>query len=489
MMRAGTSRRHGRWLVGPCALIMSAAALTQMLPAADPALRGDAPVDANRPYGQELQTSAAVNLVLAVAGSLAVSTSTESLAAWDPRIAGILGGAAFPGVATVAIADLQATLFDPRAFAGYPYAWRDAPVFSAPPGIAADLKLRGLSMVARANGHALDWGIDGMRATSTALDEAGLLHAGTGEREGLARMATFLDDRRGAGRVALLSTALSFRPTTNALSPRGAAPGRPGVSALDSIAQHFVPEQQRDELRRMACRFQDPGDPAYCARLPPATGPVSAFGSQFGAASSASGNYTSGYNLNMIETASLLRYLREAKQHADLVALAVHGVLPGRMPPEAAPTPALVQFAHAAVDAGADLVMVTGGTEIGPIEIYQRDAGAPRPIFYGMGYLYWSAAAAPRAAAAHLDSIIVRSNVTGSTMTVDIYPVNLRAAAGEPAGSPRLAEPQLARGILQRLQRLSATFGTDIHIDNYGDTLRGRITVAANPAQGPGDLK
>ncbi len=284
----------------------------------NPGLRDDAPGDVNRPFAQELSSSAAPDLFLAIAGSVAVSSPLSQLPEWDPQVVAILNGAAFPGKTTVAVADLQSTLVDPASFLGFPYPWESRPVYRAPRGVAAALKERGLSMLGRANSHSLDWGIEGMRATGAALDEQALSHAGTGEREGLARMAAYLDEPGGKGRIALLSTATTYRPTSNALSFWGAAVGRPGISALEVDSTRIVPPQQRAELQRIACRFQYPKDTQRCGQLPDSAA-VSLFGSRFATATSAATrDYSSTFAMNSAQLASELHFVREAKQNSDL---------------------------------------------------------------------------------------------------------------------------------------------------------------------------
>src|SRR5438094_3677716 len=65
------------------------------------------------------------------------------------------------------------------------------------PGVAKDLKAIGFDMMSRANNHATDWGLDGMRQTSRALDEAGIVHAGIGEHRSAARAARYFDTDKG----------------------------------------------------------------------------------------------------------------------------------------------------------------------------------------------------------------------------------------------------------------------------------------------------
>lgn len=484
---ATVSRRdfglRGRSIAQLAALLVSCGAHAQLLSPAGPEARATAPVDANRPYAQELRSSAAPDLVIALAGTLAISRSPGTLSAWDPRLVEILSGTAFPATTTVAISDLQTTLIDPVAFSGYPYAWESARVYAAPVSVAGALRERGLSMLTLANGHALDWGIEGMHATSAALDEAGLRHAGTGDREALARMACFLDQPGGKGRIALLAAGTSYRPTTNALAAHGVAPGRPGISALEMMPVRLVPMQQRAELRQLACRFQYPGDAGHCDQLATLPATTDVFGSRFASATTSTENYSSRYALNTVQVANELRAVREAKQNADLAVLSISTGQLDHRPAGAQPTSAALQgVAHAAIEAGADLVAASGQPALGPIEIYRTADGVPRPIFYGLGVLYWSPEAmATSDLSAVPDSIIVRSQIETNGLRVEIYPVDFRGAGGVD-GIPRLADVERAGAILKRLQELSAPFHTVISIETYGATARG--VISAGPEVG-----
>ncbi len=478
-MTCAVARRVARGMFASLAALAGCPLIfAQALPSAAPGLRADAPIDVNRPYDQELRSSAAPDLVIAVGGSLIIDSNVAALPSWDPKVIELLNGKAFPASTTVAVADLQTTFIEPASFGGYPYAWDGVGAYAAPATVALELKSRGVAMLARANSHALDWGIEGMRATGAALDAAGVKHAGTGEREGLARMASFLEEPSGKGRVALLSTATHFRPTTNALSSHGAAPGRPGISAIELLPLRLVPAQERAQLQGMACRFQYPDDPPHCTPPEAPRATVSLFGSRFASGASASEDYSSDYEINQAHIANELRSVREAKQNSDLVVLSISTGPWEASGPSAATTPrALILLAHAMIGAGADLVMSTGATELGGIEIYRFSGGPPRPILYGLGRLSYTPDAVPRSERPEDgDSLIVRSGIDGARVTLEIYPIDLRAAGG-PIGVPKLADTARGREILERLQRLSAPFHTVIRTEAYGSTVRGVIVA------------
>ena len=77
------------------------------------------------------------------------------------------------------------------------------------PGLLADLKWLGINMVSCANNHAFDYGEDGVLANIHHLDEAGMVHAGTGKNLAEARAPGYLDTANG--RVALIAATATFR--------------------------------------------------------------------------------------------------------------------------------------------------------------------------------------------------------------------------------------------------------------------------------------
>src|SRR5476649_403968 len=121
MMRCD-ARRCGLATIAPLVvLLVCTMTSAQSITPAAPGVRADAPMDANRPYAQELNSSAAADLVIAVAGSLTIDAPAATLPSWGLKVIELLNGNAFPATTTVAVADLQTTLTDPTTFSGYPY--------------------------------------------------------------------------------------------------------------------------------------------------------------------------------------------------------------------------------------------------------------------------------------------------------------------------------------------------------------------------------
>lgn len=450
-------------------------AAAQSTISADPGIKPNAPLDPNRPLAQELVTSTHGNLLITAVGSLTLSSPNGPLPAFDSAILTLLTGSDLPAISTVTMGDLETSIFDVKTFKGYPYPWDAAPTPSAAPVVASSLRASGFDLFALANGHALDWGIDGMQATGASLDAAGVIHAGTGLNDGIARSARYYEEPRGRGRIALVSAAATFRPTSDALHAEGAAPGRPGVSGFEVDPVRLVPADQLKQLQQVACKYEYYLQPHDCTTTSvPAS--VTTLGSTFESAIP-SLYYTTDNRLNRVQAQDLLRFVREGRENADFLVVSLHADQVDDARSNTPPAPQfLEELAHAAVDSGADIVMNTGRPTLGPIEIYWANGRPPRPIFYGLGNFCWSPGLAPTGAdPATRWSIITRTQTFNKQLIVDIYPIDLSPDATHPDGWPRLADKALATEILQRLIKLSAPYGTSIAIVASGSTYRGSI--------------
>ena len=75
------------------------------------------------------------------------------------------------------------------------------------PALLKDLKWLGVNMVAAGSGHADDYGVKGIFDTMRYLDEAGIVHAGSGRHLAEARAPAYLETP--TGRIALVATTAS----------------------------------------------------------------------------------------------------------------------------------------------------------------------------------------------------------------------------------------------------------------------------------------
>jgi poly-gamma-glutamate synthesis protein (capsule biosynthesis protein) len=231
------------------------------------------------------------------------------------------------------------------------------------PIIAQDLVWAGLDMVSRANNHAGDYGVEGMRLTSRYLDEAGVVHAGVGGSLREAREARFFDSARG--RVALISVASTFPDHSRAGRSRGDIPARPGLSPLRFEGWFGVTEEQIGTVAEMLQSVD--------VQISPENGQL-VFGIRF-LVSDDLGVHSEPMEGDVKEIA---RVVGSARALADYTVVSVHSHETGddlRFPAEF-----FVLFARRMIDAGADVVFAHGPHILRAIEIYKG-----KPIFYSLG--------------------------------------------------------------------------------------------------------
>jgi poly-gamma-glutamate synthesis protein (capsule biosynthesis protein) len=360
-------------------LSTSAGAQPPAYGAADPGIKDANRFDQKRPIAHELDTDVPDGFTVGAVGDLIISRPLSQYGARLPGFHSVLevlhGTDALYG-------NLETTIFDVRNFTGGAYSWDGDWTNSSLPSVAEDLKSMGFGIVSRANNHSLDWGLEGMRETSRRLDAAGLIHAGIGEDRGLARAPQFLETARG--RVALVSIASTFRPTTDALPREGAAPGRPGLSALRVSRTIVVPDEAMKALVRTACVTQG----RFCKGAAPETLDL------FDATFRRGAKFAYEYSMDEEDLAEILKNVRSARENADFVIVSIHSheCTAGCDDPDQPRGPGdfLKRLAHEAIDSGADLFVTTGNHNLNAVELYRSPVRGVRPILYGLGNFFWS---------------------------------------------------------------------------------------------------
>src|SRR4051794_16415736 len=129
----------------------------------------------------------------------------------------------------------------------YPSTESGGTYMRADPSIAKELVWAGFDMVARANNHTGDYGVEGARLTTKHVAEAGLAQAGFGESLREAREATYLETDKG--RVALISTSSSFPDQSRAGVSWGDTRARPGLNPLRFTTTQVVTREQFETLK------------------------------------------------------------------------------------------------------------------------------------------------------------------------------------------------------------------------------------------------
>jgi poly-gamma-glutamate capsule biosynthesis protein CapA/YwtB (metallophosphatase superfamily) len=360
------------WL-GVAALIPTAVAVARQVNPAGPGIKNPALLDVNRPPQRELQTNVPDGFTVTAVGDLIISRPLSQYATRDSKFKAVLD--ALHGT-DVLYGNLETTIFDVRTFKGYPYSFEGDWTNSSLPSVARDLRAMGFDLVSRANNHSFDWGLEGMRETNEWLNRAGVAYAGVGEDRALARAAAYFESTKG--RIGLVSFASTYRPTTDALPAQGAAPARPGLSALAVSEVVALPPGDMQSLAHVGCHLYH----VACGEAPPT---IALFGNTF----KTSDTFHYEYSVDPQDLAGIDAAIRSGKQNGDFLIAAIHSHecsidCDDPRKPEL-PAAFLRKVAHDAIDSGADVFVTTGIHNLGPIEIYRG-----RPVFYGLGNFFWS---------------------------------------------------------------------------------------------------
>ncbi len=477
-MRTRIARSLAACFVAVCGL---AAAVVHAV--GDPEARD--PFDPKRPPAAELELSIRDGFTLAAVGDCIISRPLSKKRAGD---AGFDAAVKILLEADAAFGNLETTILDIRSFDGFPNSGAADWGLVSLPAVARDLAEMGFDLLARANNHSLDWGIAGMRETSRWLDEAGLVHAGVGENRGHARAPRYFESEMG--RVALVSMATSFDPSSSATPAIGSTAGRPGLNALRLERFTAVPREIMIALAAIdGAMDRARGREVEVSGDPPAE--LSLFETRFRLGE----DFAYRYEMNPLDLAEITKSIRLGKQHADFALATIHAHETAF--DEDSPGDFLRELAHAAIDAGADAFVVHGIHHLGPIEVY-----AGKPIFYGLANFFWSDAQEPLDPILHetyatrleqafsdpaavtdadltallnasdfndertFESIIAVSRFEkGRAVEIQLHPIDLGYGLRIPdSGAPRLASPAKGAAILERLAEISARYGTRISI-------------------------
>jgi poly-gamma-glutamate capsule biosynthesis protein CapA/YwtB (metallophosphatase superfamily) len=384
-------------------------------------------------------------------------------------------------------------------FAGresFPIADSTATWIAADPERLKELQWMGFNLFSSANNHSADFGVRGVLDTLRVFRQGGAVYAGIGENLGEARAPGYLTTPHG--RVALISCASTFSPEAPAGQARPDMRGRPGLSPLHHQTRYLVEPSALEALRKMKQDLQIAGDQSLAGqpalRLNFDGVPVTFESSQ------KPGVVT---NADPHDLAELIHSIREAREMANYVVVYIHS---HEQAPSSLEAPAdfLVQFAHMAVDAGADVFAASGPHVLRGIEVYhgklilyslgnfifENDLVIPQPTevyqLFGLGpdalpSEYFNARsdhdrknwpAEPRDWESVVADVVFRG---GRPEEVKLTPIALGYGEKRPdRGYPRLADASQATRILERLQNLSKAFGTNIVIRNGVGT----ITIA-----------
>jgi poly-gamma-glutamate capsule biosynthesis protein CapA/YwtB (metallophosphatase superfamily) len=371
---------------------------------------------------------------------------------------------------------------------------------AADPAMLKDLQWIGFNLFNASNNHSLDYGIQGLRDTIQVYRRAGAVYAGIGENLELARAPGYLATAHG--RVALISTASTFSAGAPAGHERGDVRGRPGLSPLRFQTRYGVDTASLETLRKIKADFKLPGG---SAERPPSPQTVVL------RLDSSDVTFESSDKPRVVTTpdprdlAEITHNIRDARELSDYVVTYIHaheGAPAGRE----VPAQFLVEFAHAAIDAGADVFVASGPHVLRGIEIYKG-----KLILYSLGNfiytydlvhllpadMYEEYSLGPDALPSDFynarsdhdrrgwpaDPMFWQSVIAhvvfhdGHPARVILTPISIGFGKKRPdRGYPQVADNAMGTEILARLQKLSQPFGTNIAIKDG----KGIITIEGN---------
>jgi len=376
--------------------------------------------------------------------------------------------------ADAAFTNLEMLLHD---YEPYPSTESGGTYMRAAPEMAKELGWAGFDMVARANNHTGDFGVEGARITTRHVAAAGLVQAGFGESLREAREARFLDTDKG--RVALISTSSTFPDQSRAGVSWGDTRARPGLNPLRFTTSQIVTRGQYDALRSALT----------AAGLGTGRGDSMTVSGRRVVVGDQPGMHTEPLKEDLEGMAAVVR---NASKVADYTIVNSHTHEAGAeryYPPEF-----FITFAHAMIDAGADVVSASGPHVLRGIEIYKG-----KPILYGLGNFIFENETLLRqppenyaplgmtlesgagvgdfnerrsnndtsgfpADARYWQSVIAMPRFAGKQLAeLKLYPITLGfKKPRSQRGWPMLADPELGRKVIDDVAKFSEPFGTKV---------------------------
>lgn len=390
----------------------------------------------------------------------------------------------------------------PNDFDGDPALESGGSHFGAPSWVVDELVEAGFDLFATATNHSLDYSISGLRKVMAELDAREILYAGIGENLSRARMPTCCT--HPAGTVSMLSATSTFATGQEAAAQTDMMQGRPGPSPLHFSTTYEVTSTQMDALRDVAEKLGLEAIRKTTIQLGFGFEPASPDILPLGGMNFRPGDTTRiRTTANKEDVADITRWVREARLMSDIVVVSIHAHevgynADGHIDIEI-PADFLKEFSHAAVDAGADVVVGHGPHLLRGLEIYRQ-----RPIFYSLGNFIGQNELVPclpadsyrrfRADATLTPAQVYRQRTDNDTKgfpaesrfwetvvpictfsekgleSMTVYPVELGlGGAPHQRGVPRLATGEKAKSIMKRFRDLSKAFGTNLKPD--GDVL------------------
>jgi poly-gamma-glutamate capsule biosynthesis protein CapA/YwtB (metallophosphatase superfamily) len=375
-------------------------------------------------------------------------------------------------------------------------AWKDGdPHVCGDPWTADELRWMGFTLMGTANNHTVDYGEQGLVSTLENLDRVGIAHAGSGLDLAEAARPGYADS--AAGRVCLVSCAPTFPPYFAAAPAHPYVKGRPGLNPLNVKATVVLDDTTFQRLKAarqvLAELWGENDDRGVAIPKPPADPKQFDLCDEFVIRDGDRVDYRTEADAGDVKR--IAEAIAAARGDSQVVVASIHAHEARR---KHELSDLFIQpFAHACIDAGADVYFSSGPHVLRGIELYKG-----KPIFYSLAnfffqvethrytpaedYTSWgldSRTIDPLAFENKIGfvkqqrywrSVAPRITCEGGKVTaVELFPLTL--GFDDPAdrrGTPRLARGQEAAAILDHLAKLSAPYGTVVEVDGEIGRLR-----------------
>ena len=387
--------------------------------------------------------------------------------------------------ADMTYANMEGPILDQASFRG--------PIVGGPKSVVDELKIMGVRIMTTANNHTMDAGDAGMYETNRLLDEAGIVHAGSGRNLADAREARIAVTKKGTvAAIGMYSIDASASPQPSRYFDATAI--KAGLNPLHVNPFNIVTAEQFQALKTIrdsvyARRGEvnvpvapvSPNEPADRLQLFRTAYKV---GTQPGNIS---------YEIAPNDLRGIVTSIRTGKQLADFMVVAIHchqNSFAFQAYSHDSQTPDfLVQLAHTAIDNGADVFVGHGVHTLRGIEIYKG-----KPIFYGVSNFFYHQGASqdvvnpngapPESSGAgaqthqpdNMEALLATARFEGGKLVeARLRPVDIGVEHNRPtskSGNPTTPTPEISRRILEKVQRLSKPFGTTIAIENGVGVIR-----------------
>ncbi len=241
-------------------------------------------------------------------------------------------------------------------------------------------------LVAFANNHTGDYGSAGVVDTIEAAEKRKLIPCGIGRSLGEARAPRFLDTTKG--RIGVIAVGVTRSELFAASKEGNGVPARPGENPLRWKQAYVLPEnlfRQLEEIDKALGTRDSMLEGLRVEAMPVPDKDKFRFGSLFeGSLQIEKGEkaYVRTY-MNEKDKTEILRAVCDSSKRADITIVSMHtheGVNENWYSEQ--PAAFIEEFAHQAIDAGADAVIGHGAHFLRGAQIYK---GAP--IFYNLGSL------------------------------------------------------------------------------------------------------